>query len=113
MFRRIMTLATAALLMAGGWIQAETKTKAEAEKADAPKADQDGPLVQMAILLDNSGSMSGLINQARQHLWKIVNEFATVRRNGKVPRLQVALYKYANGKPERLGGIHRRFGQGF
>ena len=103
MFRRFITLATAAILMTGGSIQAETKTKPAAETAKAPKADQEsGPLVQMAILLDNSGSMSGLINQARQHLWKIVNEFATVRRNGKVPRLEVALYKYANGKPERL-----------
>ncbi len=102
MVRRFMTLAMAAALISGGILQAETKTKPAADKAAASKADQGAPLVQMAILLDNSGSMSGLINQARQHLWKIVNEFATVRRNGQVPRLEVALYKYANGKPERL-----------
>ncbi|MCA9068056.1 MAG: VWA domain-containing protein, partial [Planctomycetaceae bacterium] len=80
----------------------DEKPKTSVEKTAVKKVDQDGPLVQMAILLDNSGSMSGLINQARQHLWKIVNEFATVRRDGKEPRLRVALYKYANGKPEQL-----------
>jgi hypothetical protein len=79
---------------------------AEAEKPAAPKpaagpAD-DGPLIQMAILLDHSGSMSGLLNQAREHLWKVVNEFATLRRDGKPPRLEVALYKYGEAGPEQL-----------
>ena len=32
-------------------------------------------LIQMAILLDTSGSMSGLIDQAKTQLWSIVNEF--------------------------------------
>ncbi|UCF17450.1 MAG: VWA domain-containing protein [Phycisphaerales bacterium] len=52
------------------------------------------PLVQMAILLDTSSSMSGLINQARAELWAIVNEFIFAKRNGKEPELQVALYEY-------------------
>ncbi len=52
------------------------------------------PLVQMAILLDTSGSMSGLIDQARAELWSIVNEFITAERNGKVPEMQVALFEY-------------------
>ena len=52
------------------------------------------PLVQMAILLDTSGSMSGLINQARTELWAIVNEFIFARRNGMEPEVQVALYEY-------------------
>ena len=33
-------------------------------------------LIQMAILLDTSGSMDGLIEQAKAQLWKIVNELA-------------------------------------
>ncbi len=55
---------------------------------------EDRPLVQMAILLDTSGSMSGLIDQARAELWAIVNEFIFAKRNGKEPELQVALYEY-------------------
>ena len=52
------------------------------------------PLIQIAILLDTSGSMSGLIDQARRQLWSIVNELATAKRGGKRPELQVALYEY-------------------
>lgn len=38
------------------------------------------PLVQLAILLDTSNSMDGLIDQAKTQLWKIVNEFATAKK---------------------------------
>ena len=37
------------------------------------------PKIQLAVLLDTSGSMSGLIEQAKAQLWKIVNEFGLVR----------------------------------
>ncbi len=53
-----------------------------------------GSLIQMAILLDTSGSMEGLIEQAKTQLWKIVNEMATAKKNGKLPRLMVGLYEY-------------------
>ncbi len=52
------------------------------------------PLVQMAILLDTSSSMDGLINQARSQLWKIVNELIASKKNGQRPEIQVALYEY-------------------
>ncbi len=54
------------------------------------------PKIQIAILLDTSGSMDGLINQTREQLWKIVNTFATAKRDGKRPRLEIALYQYGN-----------------
>ena len=54
------------------------------------------PLVQIAILLDTSGSMSGLIDQARTELWSIVNEFIFAQRGGRQPEIQVALYEYGN-----------------
>lgn len=53
-------------------------------------------LIQIALLLDTSNSMDGLINQAKSQLWKIVNEFALARKNGKIPKLQIALYEYGN-----------------
>ena len=37
------------------------------------------PVIELAILLDTSGSMQGLINQARTQLWTIVNELATAK----------------------------------
>jgi hypothetical protein len=62
-----------------------TQNPAEAEKR---------PIVQLAILLDTSGSMEGLIEQAKGQLWKIVNEFISAKQNGKVPEVQVALFEY-------------------
>lgn len=52
------------------------------------------PLIQMVILLDTSGSMDGLIEQAKTQLWKIVNEFIAAKREGVRPEIQVALYEY-------------------
>jgi len=53
-------------------------------------------LVQMAILLDTSNSMDGLIDQARTQLWKIVNELASSEKGGNKPALHVAVYEYGN-----------------
>ncbi|NNC90326.1 MAG: VWA domain-containing protein [Akkermansiaceae bacterium] len=52
--------------------------------------------VQLAILLDTSGSMSGLIEQTKTQLWQIVNTFIDAKQNGKVPFVEVALYEYGN-----------------
>ena len=52
------------------------------------------PLVQIALLLDTSNSMDGLIGQAKTQLWKIVNQFDQARQHGLRPKLQVALYHY-------------------
>lgn len=50
--------------------------------------------IQLALLLDTSGSMDGLIEQAKSQLWKIVNELATTKKNGTPSDLYVALYEY-------------------
>lgn len=59
-------------------------------------AEDNHPKIQLAILLDTSGSMQGLINQARTQLWKIVNEFISAKQNGQTPYVEVALYEYGN-----------------
>ena len=65
-----------------------------AKKIAAPAIKQ--PVIQLAILLDTSNSMDGLIDQAKSQLWKIVNEFIAVKRDGQRPLLQVALFEYGN-----------------
>lgn len=53
--------------------------------------------VQIALLLDTSNSMDGLINQAKSQLWDIVNEFSLAKCYGSGrPQLQIALYQYGN-----------------
>ena len=77
---------------------------AAAETTIVPKQ----PLVQMAILLDTSGSMSGLINQARAELWAIVNEFIFAKKNGRQPEIQVALYEYGKSSLAQKDGYIRQ-----
>ena len=52
--------------------------------------------VQLAILLDTSNSMDGLIEQTKTQLWKIVNEMARSKREIIAISLYVALYEYGN-----------------
>lgn len=72
-------------------VKKSTPTKAQAK-------------VQIAILLDTSGSMSGLIEQTKTQLWKIVNTFIDAKQNGQVPFVEVALYEY--GKSSLSGETH-------
>lgn len=50
--------------------------------------------IQVAILLDTSGSMDGLIGQAKSRLWNIVNTLTTLRFEGEAPQIEIALYEY-------------------
>lgn len=61
-----------------------------------PIAPHDRPVIQLALLLDTSNSMDGLIDQARASLWAIVNELSGARHDGETPDLQVALFEYGN-----------------
>ena len=53
--------------------------------------------VKIALLLDTSNSMDGLINQAKAQLWDIVNKFTHAKCGNEArPKLQIALYQYGN-----------------
>ncbi|WP_426477624.1 VWA domain-containing protein [Chryseobacterium sp. CBSDS_008] len=52
--------------------------------------------IQVALLLDTSNSMDGLIDQAKSRLWNIVNTLTTLKYNGKAPEIEIALYEYGN-----------------
>lgn len=66
------------------------------------------PVVQLAILLDTSNSMDGLIDQARSQLWKVVNEMSSAQRYGRPAQLQVALYEYGNTRIPQSQGYVRQ-----
>ncbi len=52
--------------------------------------------IQIALLLDTSGSMDGLIDQAKSQLWLIVNELSLAKYDNEQPTLEIALYEYGN-----------------
>lgn len=64
--------------------------------------------IKVALLLDTSNSMDGLINQAKAQLWDIVNELSYARCDDKAPNLQIALYEYGNDRLSSREGYIRQ-----
>jgi len=54
------------------------------------------PAIKVALLLDTSNSMDGLIDQAKAQLWQIVNELSYAKCGDESPNLKIALYEYGN-----------------
>ena len=70
--------------------------------------DKNKSTIQVALLLDTSGSMSGLIEQAKSQLWTILNELARTERDGTDTELEIALYEYGNtSRARRHIQIHK------
>ena len=65
------------------------------------------PSIQLAILLDTSNSMDGLIDQTRNQLWQIINEFSVARKGGVTPILEIALFEYGNDSLAKNSGYIR------
>lgn len=91
------------------------RSEAKAEKKHDPrpdhkdrKRDKQAARIELALLLDTSNSMDGLIHQAKAQLWKIVNELSSCRKRGHSPDLRVALYEYGNsGLPDDGGWVRQ------
>ena len=66
------------------------------------------PKVQIALLLDTSSSMDGLIEQTKRQLWTVVNAFQKAQRDGQQARLEIALYEYGNDTLSAEGGYIRQ-----
>ncbi len=67
--------------------------------------------IQLAILLDTSNSMDGLINQTREQLWQMVDELSKAKHNGLPPELQVAVFEYGNdGLSASVGHVRKVVG---
>ena len=64
-------------------------------KIESPKTEE-RTKIQVALLLDTSNSMDGLIEQAKSRLWNIVNTLTTLKYSGKTPDIEIALYEYGN-----------------
>ncbi len=75
--------------------------------ADEPKA-APRPIIEIAVLLDTSGSMDGLINQARAKIWSIINQTAAAKKDGLAPDLRVALYEYGKQSVPASEGFVRQ-----
>jgi len=85
-----LTLLAAGLLGLAAWAE---------EKPAGPK------LIDVAICLDTSNSMDGLIASAKAKLWDIVNDLAKAR---PTPELRVAILSYGNNRYTQESGWVRK-----
>jgi von Willebrand factor type A domain len=84
------------------------QTGMAAKRVETPKPEKEQTIM-LALLLDTSNSMDGLIDQAKSQLWKIVNELASAKcGDGSKPKIKIALYEYGNdGLPSSEGYIRQ------
>ena len=85
------------LILASTVLALTTTTLAQNDVAVKPAA---RPVVELAICLDISGSMDGLIDSAKARLWSIVNDLATAK---PIPEVRVALLSYGCDAYDRMG----------
>lgn len=64
--------------------------------------------IKVALLLDTSNSMDGLIDQAKAQLWQIVNELSYAKCYDEKPDLKIALYEYGNDNLNNKEGYIRQ-----
>lgn len=101
------------LAQAYGCTNKNTKQKTQilyAQKTDQNVLEEkeNQQFVKIALLLDTSNSMDGLINQAKAQLWEIVNEFTYAKCGNQRPSLQIALYEYGNNNLSLKEGYVRK-----
>jgi hypothetical protein len=67
-----------------------------------------GPKIQAAILLDVSGSMDGLIEQAKAQLWNMVSTMGKAQCDGVAPQIEIALYEYGRTTNDAKAGYVKK-----
>lgn len=89
---------------------ANTKKNGEIDLAIAENSIQkpSKQFIKVALLLDTSNSMDGLIDQAKAQLWEIVNELSYAKCDDSKPNLQIALYEYGNDRLNSEEGYIRQ-----
>ncbi len=63
--------------------------------------------IQIALVLDVSGSMDGLIEQAKSQLWNVVNAIMFDESSQGYPQIEIAVMEYGNSRLGRSRGYMR------
>lgn len=106
MFKLLLT----SLLIFGPFFHCETTHMSSQPTVDPifqPVSNNSHGKIQVALLLDTSNSMDGLIDQARAQLWKMVNRLASAKKNQEIADLEIALFEYGNSGLEAEKGYIR------
>ncbi len=93
-------------LSQSAWAQFPGRTNESYDYPPSPTYSQDR--IQMAVILDVSGSMEGLLEQTKAQLWHIVNGLTWSADPYSVPTLEIALYAYGQDAAGRRNGYVRQ-----
>jgi len=114
--KHLITLVAAALFLSAAAVTASAQSAKIVISVEHVRPPKDGrppfdgkrPAVDVALLLDTSNSMDGLISQAKRQLWTIVGQFAKAKKGGQTPVLRVALFEYGNSNLPASEGYIRQ-----
>ncbi|HEX2628332.1 MAG TPA: hypothetical protein VHM26_04955 [Chitinophagaceae bacterium] len=73
-----------------------------------PIVKTDTAKIQVAIILDVSNSMDGLIRQAKRQLWNMVKVIGQVYHNNDRPPVEIALYTYGHAYNDKTKGYIKK-----
>lgn len=80
-------------------------TNTKKQSAATAIAENANPKIQVAILLDVSSSMDGLIEQAKSQLWNMVSTMGKAKCDGGIsPKIEIALYEYGRSTNNQAAG---------
>lgn len=92
MKRSFLMILTAGLALSPAIAQeAATPVQPKADPAIRSEPKADGPKIEVVFVLDTTGSMSGLIEGAKQKIWSIANAMATAKPH---PQIRMGLVAY-------------------
>ncbi len=104
--RRLLSVIVSFFMLSTSLSCQDAAARKTQDVAVPPSKDQ---AIMLALLLDTSNSMDGLIDQAKSQLWKIVNELAEAKcSDGSRPNIKIALYEYGNDNLSAYEGYIRQ-----
>lgn len=92
----VLALCFASLMACNANSKSKTQDLAISETIIETNSKSVKPEIKVALLLDTSNSMDGLIDQAKAQLWQVVNELSYAKCKEESPNLKIALYEYGN-----------------
>ena len=113
-YKKLLT-ATLVSIMISGCSTDTTATNTNDEMITSPDSVRTAPphtnnkkKIKVALLIDTSNSMDGLIDQAKAQLWKIINELAKAKCENEKPDIEISLYEYGNDRLPSSEGYIRQ-----
>ena len=102
MKKHIHTISLVALLCSG-FLFVSFRQSAPQPNPTSP-TEKKVPKIQVAILLDVSNSMDGLIEQAKAQLWNMASVMGRTRCGGATPAIEIALFEYGRSNNDIKDG---------